>query len=565
MRRQLTKLFTGSMLAILALGASGRLFDADAMPPYPDLASRSPQMAAAVDRYMALRASFAERGIDQPGGGMAAGAQLGGSFKMLAICADFSDHASVVPAIAFDTLIFAQQPGSVWDYYNDVSYGTLSIVTVALPSALGWQRAESTYAYYVNSNYGLGGYPRNSQKLVENLVDLVDASVDFADYDNDGNGFVDGLIVVHSGTGAELSGSTADMWSHKWGIMPRLRDGVYISSYSIQPEFWYTPGDITIGVYAHEIGHVFGLPDLYDTDNSSRGLGRWSAMASGSWNGPLGRSPAQLDAWCRVQLGFCVPTVVSGSIYGATVPRVEDSAKIYRLWSSAPPGSEYFLVENRQQVGYDAYLPGAGLLIWHIDETKTGNTQEWYPGHTGSGNYLVALEQADGLWDLEKSISNGNAGDPFPGTADKRTFSAASTPSSDAYSGTATYVVVTNISNSAATMTCDFQTSLGTDVLDEQDGGHAVPSSHLLNSPNPFNPATSISYGVERGGRVQLDLFDVLGRHVRTLVAEDQTAGIRQVTWDGTDQAGHSVSSGVYLAQLRSGGHSVVRKMVLVR
>jgi hypothetical protein len=125
--------------------------------------------------------------------------------------------------------------------------------------------------------------------------------------------------------------------------------------------------------------------------------------------------------------------------------------------------------------------------------------------------------------------------------------------------------VVTNISNSAATMTCDFQTSLGTDVLDEQDGGHAVPSSHLLNSPNPFNPATSISYGVERGGRVQLDLFDVLGRHVRTLVAEDQTAGIRQVTWDGTDQAGHSVSSGVYLAQLRSGGHSVVRKMVLVR
>ena len=565
MRRQLVTLFTGLILGVLALGASGRLYDADAMPPYPGLASRSPQMAAAVDRYMALRASFAERGIDQPGGGMAAGTQLTGPFKMLALCVDFSDHASAVASIKFDTLIFAQQPGSVWDYYNKVSYGTLSIVTVNLPSALGWERAPSTYAYYVNNNYGLGSYPQNSQKLVEDLVDLVDGSVNFADYDNDEDGFVDGLVIVHAGTGAELTASTADMWSHKWGIMPRQKDGVYVSSYSIQPEFWYTPGDITIGVYAHEIGHVFGLPDLYDTDGTSRGIGRWSLMASGSWNGPLGRSPAQLDAWCRVQLGFCVPTVVSSSIYGATVPRVEDSAKIYRLWSSAPPGSEYFLVENRQQVGYDAYLPGAGLLIWHIDESQSGNTQEWYPGHTSSGNYLVALEQADGLWEPEKNIDYGDTGDPFPGSTDKRTFSAASTPSSHAYSGTATYVVVTNISSSATTMTCDFQVSLGTDVLDGQDGGRVAPSSHLLNSPNPFNPATSISYGVERSGWVELDLFNILGKHVRTLVAEDQTAGVRQVTWDGTDQAGRSVSSGVYLAQLRLGGHSTVRKMVLVR
>jgi len=565
MRRQLSTLFTGLILGVLALGASGRLYDADAMPPYPDLARRSPQMAAAVDRYMALRASFAERGIDQPGGGLAAGAQLAGPFKMLAICVDFSDHVSSVAAIKFDTLIFAQQPGSVWDYYDDVSYGTLSIVTVNLPSSLGWERAPSTYAYYVDNNYGFGDYPQNSQKLVEDLVDLIDPSVNFADYDNDGDGYVDGLVVAHAGTGAEYSHSTADMWSHKWGIMPRRRDGVFISSYSIQPEFWYTPGDVTIGVYAHEIGHIFGLPDLYDTDNSSHGIGRWSVMAHGSWNGPLGRSPAQLDAWCRVQLGFCVPTVVSGSIDRAAVPRVEDSAKIYRLWSSAPPGSEYFLVENRQQVGYDAYLPGAGILIWHIDETKWGNTQEWYPGHTSSGNYLVALEQADGLWELEKSIDYGDTGDPFPGSTDKRTFSAASTPSSHAYSGTATYVTVTNISSSAATMTCDFQVELGSDVLDGQDGGRTVPASHLVNSPNPFNPATSISYGVERSGWVELDLFNILGKHVRTLVAEDQTAGVRQVTWDGTDQAGRSVSSGVYLAQLRSGGHSTVRKMVLVR
>ncbi len=564
MRRQLSTLLGGIILGVLALGASGRLNDADAMPPYPGLASQSKQAAAAVDHYMELRAGFAERGIDQPGG-IAAGTQLAGSFNMLAICVDFSDHPSSTPAIKFDTLIFAQQGNSVRDYYHQVSYGTLTIVTVNLPSTLGWQRAPSTYAYYVNNNYALGSYPQNSQKLVEDLVDLVDPTVNFASYDNDGDGFVDGVIVVHAGTGAELSGSTSDVWSHKWGIMPRLKDGVFISDFSIQPEYWYTPGDITIGVYAHEIGHVFGLPDLYDTDNSSRGLARWSLMANGSWNGSLGNSPAHLDAWCRTQLGFCTPTVVNGSIYGASVPRIEDSAVVYRVWSSGTIGNEYFLVENRQKTGYDAALPGAGLLIWHIDETKSGNTQEWYPGHTSFGNYLVALEQADGLWELDKNLDNGDTGDPFPGLTDKRTFSAASTPSSDSYSGGPTYVVVTNISNSGLTMTCDFQVTLGTGIVDDQTGGSGLPSLFLTNSPNPFNPSTIIEYGLEKDGIVRLTLCNVLGQMVRDLVDERQPAGTHQVAWDGNDQSGHAVSSGVYLARMQSAGRAIVRKMILVR
>lgn len=552
-------------MGILALGTSGRFFDAAAMPPHPELALRSPQQAAAVNYYNQMRASFPQRGIDQPGGGRTAGATLAGTFRLLAVCIDFSDNISTSPAIEFDTLIFAQQPGSVWDYYHEVSYSTLSMETVVLPSALGWKRAPGTYASYVGGNYGMGPYPNNSQKMVEDIIDSLDPAVDFSDYDNDGDGFVDGLVVVHAGTGAEWSGSTSDMWSHKWGIMPRLRDGVYISSYSVQPEFWFTPGDMTIGVYVHEIGHVLGLPDLYDTDNSSRGVARWSVMANGSWNGTMGNSPAAPDAWCRVQLGFVVPTVVTGSVSGATLPRVEDSAKIYRLWPTAPPGDEYFLVENRQKTGYDTYLPAAGILIWHIDEAQNGNTHEWYPGHTASGNYLVALEQADGMWELEQNLDNGDAGDPFPGTLDKRTFSDASTPNSKSYAGTATYVTVTNISASSPLMTCDFQTSLGTDVLEGDGGGSALPSMYLVNTPNPFNPATSVSYSVERGGHVELNLFDVLGRYVRTLVAQTQDAGPHEIEWDGTDQSGEPVGSGVYFARLRSRGQSTVRKMVLVR
>jgi immune inhibitor A len=567
MRRKIWIVAGGLVLAVLGTAAIGQFDEAGAMPPYPGLAEQSPPMAAAVAHYQELRQAFAERGIDQPGGGLAAGTQLSGDFNMLAVCVRFSDHASSVPATDFDDLMFDQTGNSVWDYYQEVSYGTFSILSVDLPSDVGWQTAPLTYSYYVNNNYGFGSYPHNSQKLVEDLVDLIDPLVDFSVYDNDGNGYVDGLVVVHSGTGAEFTGSTSDIWSHKWGIVPRQKDGVYISSYSIQPEFWSTPGDITIGVYAHEIGHVFGLPDLYDLDGSSRGIGKWSLMANGSWNGYFGNSPAHLDAWCRSQLGFCTPTIVTDQMIDASLPAIETTPLIYRLWPDGGGTNEYFLIENRQKTGYDAPLPGSGILIWHVDESQSSNSNEWYPGHTSSGHYWVALEQADSLWQLEKSTSYGDAGDPFPGTTNKTTFSAASTPSSNDYTGAATYVTITNISPSGATMTCDFQVGLGTGILDGDDNeiAAAVPSAPLISYPNPFNPSTVICYALDQSGSVELNVYDILGRHVVTLADGAEEAGVHSVNWNGADRTGAPVASGVYFARLVTESRSTAHKMVLVR
>ena len=83
-----------------------------------------------------------------------------------------------------------------------------------------------------------------------------------------------------------------------------------------------------------------------------------------------------------------------------SIKNVESNSETYLLWNSLC-GSEYFLVENRQQTSYDTYLPGNGLCIYHIDNSVNNNNNEWYPGHTSSGHYHVALEQADGLWNLE--------------------------------------------------------------------------------------------------------------------------------------------------------------------
>ncbi len=555
----------GVILGVFLIGLSGRLFDADACSAHPDIVKTSPALAAGAEVYNEYLAAFAERGINRKGPGLAAGAQLSGNFNMLVVCVEFSDHASSVPASDFDDLVFASSGTSVRTYYEEVSYGTFHIVAVDLPSTIGWQTAPQTYAYYVNGAYGFGSYPNNTQKLVEDLIALIDPVVDFSDYDNDLNGYMDGLIVVHTGTGAELSGDVDDIWSHKWGISPDLRDGVWVSDFSIQPEYWLSPGDITIGVYCHEIGHVFGLPDLYDIDGSSRGIGRWSLMANGSWNGSLGASPAHFDAWCRKELGFVTPTVVSGGMSQVDIPAVENSPTIFRLWEEGAGGDEYFLIENRQKTGFDAALPSSGLLIWHCDDTRTNNTKEWYPGHTSNGNFWVALEQADGLWEMEKNIDYGDSGDPYPGSTNQTFFSAATTPSSDAYSGSQTFVTITDISPSADTMTADFAVSLETGVRDGWDWTTAVPDQNIINHPNPFNPTTRISYTLDRPGQVNLDIYDVLGRHVRSIVSTNSEAGAFSAEWDGQDDHGRSVASGVYFARLTTGYSQSSHKMVLVR
>ncbi len=263
-----------------------------AMPPNPDRYDEETKKGSPLPYYLENRMTLMEQGIDSPRKAAAPIAQSAkGSFNALAILIKFADKNSSVVASAFDTLIFVDRQCTVRNYYKEISYGQLDIVTVNLPSTIGWTSAPQTYAYYCNGQNGMGAYPQNSQKLCEDIVDLVNPLVDFSNYDNDLDGFVDALILVHTGPGAEVSWSDNDIWSHKWGIVPRSKDGVYINEYCIQPEYWYTPGDITCGVFCHELGHVLGLPDLYDTDvpRDSYGIGKWSLMAYGSWNGPTGR------------------------------------------------------------------------------------------------------------------------------------------------------------------------------------------------------------------------------------------------------------------------------------
>jgi len=233
-----------TMLVVGLLTGSSAL----SCPPHPSLLEARAAAKAAGKTVCSLPSTsdMHARGINLPedcfglkkdGRNVLQSATAATPFRILAILVDFDDNVTQTNASFFDTLVFGPGTGTVNDYFDEISYGTIDLITVNLPSSMGWERAPQTYAYYVDGQYGMGAHPNNSQGLVEDLVDAVDPVIDFSNYDNDGNGYVDILLVIHSGTGAELSGNANDMWSHKWGIDPRLTgDGVSVSTFTVQPD-----------------------------------------------------------------------------------------------------------------------------------------------------------------------------------------------------------------------------------------------------------------------------------------------------------------------------------------
>lgn len=453
------------------------------------------------------------RGVDTPDGEYGSHNTLvdaldGDEMNVLILLVDFSDNQAQTPSVYFDSMGFAQDTFSLTRYYGDVSFGQIDIVTVNWPSETGWNRVSEPYSYYVNDNFGWGAYPQNSQGLVEEVCLLVDPVVDFSVYDNDGNGLVDGVNLMYAG---QFTGNPDTIWPHAWSLpSPLTLDGVDVYKFSVQNEYNSAPGDKSAAVFCHEFGHVLGLPDLYDYDYDSKGIGNWGMMAGGVYNGG-GWSPAEFTPWCRHELGITeYIDVTSPGTY--QVPAMELSNVVYRLWTDGNPYYQYFLLENRRPYGWDEALPSHGVLIWHVDETQSGNDNQWYPGHTSSGNYLVALEQADGLWNLERNQNGGDAGDPYPGSCGNTEFTFWTVPDSRKYNGDDTSVYVSEIPVTADTV----EVYMSTTYTGIESGGQP--------SPVIMSRAGSILV-VHPGGHAEIGLFDMAGRRIETLFSGELEQG----------------------------------------
>ena len=365
-----------------------------------------------------------------------------GTRKVAALAIEFTDvtHAGTNTIAKMQNKLTGSN--SMKSYYDEVSYDTMTIDG----SAFGWYQADNDMAYYGRPESG-NHDSRKFYELVAEAVRAADPYVDFSQYDTNRDRIIDGICLIHAGRDEATGGGQNAIWSKQSVYPGTLRvDGVYLGYYFTVSE------QSPIGVYVHEFGHMLGLPDLYDTDYSSTGVGVWDVMGSGAW-GDWGRTPSHPSAWSKLALGWIDPTVISNYVEGYAVNYMEgDSAEVLKLPTTS--STEYFLLENRYQSGYDRFLPGSGLLIWHID-TEVINQWLYYNRVNNNENRKgVDLEEASGTQDLDEWTGNdGDSSDPW--RSNLVGFTPDSVPNSRLYDSTNTKIKVFNISASMPVMTID--------------------------------------------------------------------------------------------------------------
>lgn len=447
-----------------------------------------------------------------------------GVVRNLVVLCQFSDHdaTKIRPPADYDKICNSiggdptlAPTGSVRDYYREASYGIVDLQSTVLV----WVTLPHTEAYYANGTSGLGGsYPANPQGMVQDALNLADPLVDFGQFDADNNGYVDAIDIIHSGYAAETGGGSGNwIWSHKWSLWA-LPGGQWTSQdnnassvkvkvydYHTEAALWGTSGTgITrIGVICHETGHFFGLPDLYDTDGTSQGIGSYCLMAN-SWGFDGGQQhPPHFSAWCKSQLGWVTPTVITPGPF--TAPQVETNQTVFKITNGYPSG-EYLLIENRQPTGFETDIPQGGLAIWHIDENKAGNTDEGYPGQSGwpanGKHYKIALLQADGAYNMEHNNNRGDSGDVYRGGG-VSALTPATVPNTDSYKGgviTSTNNAITGISTSSSSMTFTYAISTMPIISSPLTGSGVINTSYTYqitasNSPTSYD-ATNLPTGL---------------------------------------------------------------------
>lgn len=292
-----------------------------------------------------------------------------GERRLICILIGFKDKAFTKTQADFNNL-FNQvgynaggATGSVKDYYLENSWNdfTLSV------DVFGPYTASQNMSYYGGN--GSGGNDSNPRQLVTEAITLADAQANYANYDNDNDGNVDGVYIIYAGYGEEAGGGANCIWAHAWNISPVVKDGKTISRYSCSAELRGASGSTitAIGVICHEFGHVLGAPDYYDTNYATGGqfpgTGSWDMMAGGSWNNN-GVTPAHHNAYTKTKIyNWATPTVLN-SATNVTLLNAEDNKSFYQINSTT--NNEYWLIENRQKVGFDRYIPGNGMLIYHV-------------------------------------------------------------------------------------------------------------------------------------------------------------------------------------------------------
>ena len=458
-----------------------------------------------------------------------------GTLPLVIVLALFSNSPEpTVPTDEVQRVLFDGPAtyGTLTEYYDEISGGRLTIAGSVVP----WVRTATSR----EEAAGTGGIGPGAGDYVVQAMSAADVETDFGQFDNDGpdglpnsgddDGFVDALAVQFIEIAASCGGP--GIWPHRsrisnWTGTPFETndltpngDPIYADDYIVQSTVSCSGTEIqTASTIAHEMGHILGLPDLYDNTEGSLPtlrswvVGCWSLMAAGAWGCGntaeriAAERPPHYGPWEKMTLGWLSDLRTVGDVRDRELllPPIRTSESVLRIPLSP---SEYFLVEYRDHTGFDRDLPTGGVLVYHVDENRVQR-----PCRTCERIYHVALVEADGnqaLVRLDAEGGNrGEAADVFAATGVAH-LTNATTPSTRLNSGAASTISIyditvdngvarlristttiplerligTFVQNSAAPLTAEDLTYL--DALGNQNGRYDVGDlrSYLTEHPS---------------------------------------------------------------------------------
>ena len=388
--------------------------------------------------------------------------------RVLFILVEFRNQRHKTPPQAW-----ARKLKEIRKYYRTVSYRNVSLAPARETfgrrndGIVGWLKLPMNHPNTRN-NTGL-----KNQLLAKKAILAANRYVNFAAYDKNKDGYVDSnelaIVVIAAGYEAAYANIPRSVWGHAWAInrAPKV-DGVTVGAYWNGLLGYAQFGELhgtkrsnhqaTLGIMVHELGHlIFAWPDLYDYDNSSSGIGAFGLMSAGNWGMTsrdkwAGQTPVSPTGWSKLQRGWVKPAAATKGrkrLVAAGARTANKFNTVLKLGVSAS-GKEYFVVENRQDQGYDRGFERwfgprfkGGLVIYHVDDNMTVNTNDRHR--------WVDVEEADGTPMGKTQGALTDMWSTMPGSA--TTFNAKTIPNSNYYNGSPSGVSISNISAPKTNMT----------------------------------------------------------------------------------------------------------------
>jgi len=534
---------------------SGAKFKIDAKP---GLAQTEKDVKKLKDAKLSVFEKTYDTPVPNRTAGSASATAVTGTQKLLVLLVSFTDKTIVNTDSAWSGVFFGDTGKTLKTYYKENSQNNFYFAPAAETKGTANDGVIRVTLSYAHPNTGEDTDSRNKD-IVINAINAANAYINFRAFDTNSDGIVTAtelhILTVVAGNDCSAGDPSPSIWPHSW----TTDDYIYKDSVNIYGDYTQIAETqeghmTTMGVVAHELGHDLGLPDLYDTDYSSDGLGVYSLMASGSWGKASGEyagtSPTHLDAWSKIQLGFAAPVTAGTGSYA--VNAVANGYNILKIATSDP--NQYFLVENRQCASFDAgmYYYGittGGIAVYHIDMSVTTDNDN-------ETRKLVDLEEANqvayGGCQLDDDNAKNYAYNNLFRSGINTLFSFNSTPASSLYSGASTDISVGVPGSSSGTMTVDISLVRTRTVTFQSNGGTAVAAlTRLIGSSvsKPTDPAktghTFAGWYADAGLTSAATWPFTLGAANITFYAK-WNANIYTITYDGNGSTGGSTANSAH-------------------